>query len=87
MSWAGPSRLVVVGREAGGVQQVRYIQTDGSTSRTAGGLPGLNEVSAVAAAEDEEPPLVAYSEDGHRAAAAGRAMADRGRGDGPVYPG
>ena len=29
VSWAGPSRLVVVGKESGGVQQVRYIQTDG----------------------------------------------------------
>ena len=28
VSWAGPSRLVVVGKEQGGVQQVRYMQTD-----------------------------------------------------------
>ena len=30
MSWAGDSRLVVVGREQGGVQQMRYVQVDGS---------------------------------------------------------
>ncbi|MGY3336685.1 hypothetical protein ACVW0K_002784 [Streptomyces filamentosus] len=60
VSWAGPSRLVVVGREAGGVQQIRYLQTDGSTSATSV-LPGLNGVSAVAAPHRENQPLVAAS--------------------------
>ncbi|MFI5757452.1 LpqB family beta-propeller domain-containing protein [Streptomyces sp. NPDC051569] len=60
VSWAGPSRLVVVGKEARGVQQVRYIQTDGSTS-AASVLPGLNQVTAIAAAEDDRQPLVADS--------------------------
>ncbi|MFF3318242.1 LpqB family beta-propeller domain-containing protein [Streptomyces sp. NPDC003035] len=60
VSWAGPSRLVVVGKEAGGVQQVRYVQTDGATS-TASLLPGLNGVTAVAAPNDERAPVVADS--------------------------
>ncbi|WP_411069207.1 LpqB family beta-propeller domain-containing protein [Streptomyces sp. cmx-4-25] len=65
VSWAGPSRLVVVGKEAGGVQQIRYLQTDGSTSTTSV-LPGLNRVSSVSAPHTEsvETPMVADSEDG-----------------------
>src|SRR3546814_5112928 len=34
MSWAGDNRLVVVGREAGGVEQVQYVQSDGSIPET-----------------------------------------------------
>ncbi|MFE1270305.1 LpqB family beta-propeller domain-containing protein [Streptomyces sp. NPDC058758] len=60
VSWAGPSRLVVVGREAGGVQQIRYLQTDGSTSASSV-LPGLNGVSVVAAPHHETEPLIAAS--------------------------
>ncbi|MFI8963664.1 LpqB family beta-propeller domain-containing protein [Streptomyces sp. NPDC053493] len=60
VSWAGPSRLVVVGTEAGGVQQVRYVQTDGSTSATSV-LPGLNGVTSVAAPHSEASPVVADS--------------------------
>ena len=61
VSWAGPSRLVVVGTETGGVQQVRYVQTDGSTS-TSSVLPGLNGVTAVAAPGGEQAPVVADSD-------------------------
>ncbi|MER6104269.1 LpqB family beta-propeller domain-containing protein [Streptomyces sp. NPDC001832] len=57
MSWAGRSRLVVVGKEQDGVQQVRYVQADGSTA--SGVLPGVNQVSSVAAADDEQLPLMA----------------------------
>ncbi|MFF9015300.1 LpqB family beta-propeller domain-containing protein [Streptomyces sp. NPDC014870] len=60
VSWAGPSRLVVVGKEAGGVQQVRYVQTDGATS-AASVLPGLNGVTAVTAPNDDRAPVVADS--------------------------
>ncbi|GHG39852.1 MULTISPECIES: LpqB family beta-propeller domain-containing protein [Streptomyces] len=60
VSWAGPSRLVVVGREAGGVQQIRYLQTDGSTSASSV-LPGLNGVSVVAAPHRETEALIAAS--------------------------
>ncbi len=58
ISWSGRSRLVVVGKEEGGVQQVRYVQADGSTSAS-GSLPGVNQVQSVAAADDELLPLMA----------------------------
>lgn len=61
VSWSGRSRLVVVGREEGGVQQVRYVQADGSTSAS-GVLPGVNQVTAIAAADDEQLPLMADTE-------------------------
>ncbi|WP_212911901.1 LpqB family beta-propeller domain-containing protein [Streptomyces sp. TS71-3] len=63
MSWAGDSRLVVVGREHGGVQQVRYVQCDGSAPAS-GVLPGLTGVKEIAAAEDDRLPLLAHSDDG-----------------------
>ncbi|OEU87152.1 hypothetical protein DB35_26955 [Streptomyces abyssalis] len=63
MSWAGGSRLVVVGRESGSVQQMQYIETDGSASNQPA-LPGINDVTGVAASEDESKPLLADSEDG-----------------------
>ncbi|MGW3658307.1 LpqB family beta-propeller domain-containing protein [Streptomyces sp. NPDC005151] len=62
MSWSGRSRLVVVGKEQGGVQQVRYVQADGSAPAS-GVLPGANQVSSVAAADDEQLPLMADTED------------------------
>ncbi|MEV1043897.1 LpqB family beta-propeller domain-containing protein [Streptomyces sp. NPDC049916] len=61
ISWSGRSRLVVVGKEEGGVQQVRYVQADGSTS-SSGALPGVNQVESVAAADDELLPLMAETE-------------------------
>ncbi|WP_329217871.1 LpqB family beta-propeller domain-containing protein [Streptomyces sp. NBC_01485] len=63
MSWAGDSRLVVVGREAGGVEQAQYVQCDGSIPE-AGTLPGLTEVTSIAASEDSDTPLFATSKDG-----------------------
>ncbi|MGW1786516.1 LpqB family beta-propeller domain-containing protein [Streptomyces sp. NPDC002143] len=63
MSWAGDSRLVVVGRESGGVEQVQYVQCDGSIPE-AGTLPGLTEVTSIAASEDSDTPLFATSKDG-----------------------
>ncbi|WP_372442442.1 LpqB family beta-propeller domain-containing protein [Streptomyces asoensis] len=63
VAWAGDSRLVVVGREAGGVQQVQYVQCDGSIPE-AGTLPGLTEVTSIAASEDTDIPLFATSKDG-----------------------
>ncbi|MFV2120702.1 LpqB family beta-propeller domain-containing protein [Streptomyces sp. Act-28] len=86
VSWAGPSRLVVLGKQAGGVQQVRYIQTDGSASAAA--IPGLNQVKAVAAANDERAPLVAAADDGIVRLQSGvnwQPMVDKGTS--PVYPG
>jgi hypothetical protein len=63
VAWAGESRLVVVGREAGGVEQVQYVQCDGSIPEAVT-LPGLTEVTSIAASEDSEAPLFATSKDG-----------------------
>ncbi|MFF6999382.1 LpqB family beta-propeller domain-containing protein [Streptomyces sp. NPDC008313] len=87
MSWAGDSRLVVVGRESGGVQQMRYVQVDGSTP--VGSAPsGLTGVKEIAASEDEQLPLVAHSEDGIVRLSPGsqpqKVVKD---GMAPVYPG
>ncbi|WP_442809875.1 LpqB family beta-propeller domain-containing protein [Streptomyces sp. SR27] len=88
VSWAGPSRLVVVGREAGGVQQIRYLQTDGSTSATSV-LPGLNGANSVAAPNTDSAPLVAYSgNDGIVRLAPGANWQPLVKtGHSPVYPG
>jgi hypothetical protein len=88
VSWAGPSRLVVVGKESGGVQQVRYMQTDGSSSATSI-LPGLNQVKAVAASDDETRPLVAYSEEDGivRLPPGANWQTLVKKGSSPVYPG
>ncbi|MER5978740.1 LpqB family beta-propeller domain-containing protein [Streptomyces sp. NPDC001857] len=63
VTWAGDSRLVVVGRESGGVEQAQYVQCDGSLPET-GTLPGLTEVKSIAASEDSDAPLFATSKDG-----------------------
>ncbi|MFE0727848.1 LpqB family beta-propeller domain-containing protein [Streptomyces antibioticus] len=63
VSWAGDSRLVVVGQEAGGVEQVQYVQSDGSIPESAA-LPGLTEVNSIAASENSDAPLFATSDDG-----------------------
>ncbi|MFJ9742269.1 LpqB family beta-propeller domain-containing protein [Streptomyces sp. NPDC101166] len=63
VTWAGDSRLVVVGRESGGVEQAQYVQCDGSVPET-GTLPGLTEVKSIAASEDGDAPLFATSKDG-----------------------
>ena len=87
MSWAGDSRLVVVGREQGGVQTMRYVQVDGSTPQ--GPSPAaLTGVQSVAATADGRLPLVAYSEDGIVRLPSGaqwqKVVKD---GSAPVYPG
>ncbi|WP_327378488.1 LpqB family beta-propeller domain-containing protein [Streptomyces sp. NBC_01216] len=89
VSWAGPSRLIVVGKEAGGVQQVRYLQTDGATSSSSL-LPGLNGVTAVAAPNDDRSPVVADSgNDGIVRLVPGANWQRLGKalGTSPVYPG
>ncbi|MET7456186.1 LpqB family beta-propeller domain-containing protein [Streptomyces sp. NPDC005574] len=87
MSWSGDSRLVVVGQEQGGVQQMRYVQVDGSTPEVPApaALTGVNEI---AASEDDEVPLVAYSADGIvRLPAGAQWQKVFAKGTGPVYPG
>ncbi|OEJ26620.1 hypothetical protein AR457_21385 [Streptomyces agglomeratus] len=88
VSWAGRSRLVVVGRESGGVQQLRYLQTDGSTS-DAQSVPGANRVTAVASADDDRLPLLAHSlEDGIvRLPPGANWKTVVSKGSYPVYPG
>ncbi|MEW2167660.1 LpqB family beta-propeller domain-containing protein [Streptomyces sp. NPDC007084] len=88
MSWAGDSRLVVVGSEKGGVQQMRYVQVDGSTP-LATTPSALANVKEIAASEDEQLPLVAHSEtDGIVRLSSGeqwqKIVQD---GMAPVYPG
>jgi hypothetical protein len=89
-SWAGGSRLVIVGRESGGVQQVRYIQCDGSAPAS-GVLPGLTGVAEIAASDDDRLPLVALSDDGIVRMPPGGPWQTVGKGDtegtSPVYPG
>ncbi|MFE1878661.1 LpqB family beta-propeller domain-containing protein [Streptomyces diastatochromogenes] len=87
MSWAGDSRLVVVGLEQGGVHQLRYVQVDGSTLD--GPAPAaLSGVKAIAASEDEQVPLVAYSEDGIVRLPSGAQWQKVDKdGTAPVYPG
>ncbi|MGW6707485.1 LpqB family beta-propeller domain-containing protein [Streptomyces sp. NPDC054956] len=87
MSWAPRGRLLVVGRESGGVVQARYMLADGSM--VGAGLPGATALVAVAASEDEKKPVVASSgEDGIvwlPPGAQWRTVAAGGRV--PVYPG
>ncbi|WP_405821048.1 LpqB family beta-propeller domain-containing protein [Streptomyces sp. NBC_01390] len=88
MSWAGDSRLVVVGREQGGVQQMGYVQVDGSTP--VGAAPAaLTGVKSIAASEDERLPLVAYSEEDGivRLLSGSKWQKLVKEGSAPVYPG
>jgi len=88
MSWAGDSRLVVVGREKLGVQQMRYVQVDGSTP-VGTARSALTGVKEIAASEDERLPLVAHSEeDGIVRLSSGEQWQKVVRdGTAPVYPG
>lgn len=87
VSWAGGSRLLVVGREAGELQQMRYVQCDGSTP-TGQALPGLTRVSEIAASEDDRLPLLAHSDDGIVRLPPGAAWQSVLKdGTAPVYPG
>lgn len=87
MSWAGDSRLVVVGQEQGGVQQMRYVQVDGATPE--GPAPATpNGVESITASEDDRLPLVAYSKDGIvRLPSGAQWQKVVKEGSAPVYPG
>ncbi|MCX3063347.1 LpqB family beta-propeller domain-containing protein [Streptomyces beihaiensis] len=87
MSWAGSSQLVVVGREAGGLQQIRYVPCDGSAP-TGQALPGLAGVSEVTASDDDRLPLLAHSDDGIVRLPSGASWQSIVKdGTAPVYPG
>ncbi|MEU9356285.1 LpqB family beta-propeller domain-containing protein [Streptomyces griseoloalbus] len=86
MSWAGDSRLVVVGREHGGVEQMKYVEVDGSTPDVPSPA-ALTGVKAVTASEDEQAPLVAYSVDGIVRLPSGAQWQKVTKGTAPVYPG
>ncbi len=89
VSWAGGSRLLLAGRAVEGVQQMRFVQSDGSQLPDERTLPGLTGVTAVAAAEDAKLPLMACSlEDGVVLLADGEEWKPVDKeGTAPVYPG
>lgn len=85
VSWAGQSRLVVLGRPSGGVQQIQYINTDGSANPA---LDGISEASSVAASEDQNRALLAsYDRNVYRLPLDSSWEKVAPKGDGPVYPG
>ncbi|MDB1089458.1 LpqB family beta-propeller domain-containing protein [Streptomyces sp. ACA25] len=86
-SWAGGSRLVVVGRPVDGVERMQYVSTDGSAVNTPS-LQGLSDVIGVAASEKEEQPLLAEAKDGIARLQhdANWKILSQG-GSGPFYPG
>ncbi|MEU6526839.1 LpqB family beta-propeller domain-containing protein [Streptomyces sp. NPDC046924] len=86
MSWTGDSRLVVVGREEGGVEQMRYVEVDGSIPEVPQPA-ALTGVKAVTASPDEQVPLVAYSVDGIVRLPSGGQWQKVTEGTAPVYPG
>ncbi|MGY1456897.1 LpqB family beta-propeller domain-containing protein [Streptomyces sp. SS8] len=85
-SWAGDSRLVVVGRESKGVQQLRYTATDGSSAGPST-LPGLNGVTGVAASENGDRPLLADTGEGIARLDRAEWELVTDKGSMPVYPG
>ncbi|SDE27861.1 Sporulation and spore germination [Streptomyces prasinopilosus] len=86
MSWTGDSRLVVVGREEGGVEQMRYVEVDGSVPEVPQPA-ALTGVEAVTASADEQLPLVAHSVDGIVRLPSGAQWQKVTEGTAPVYPG
>ncbi|MDT3399263.1 LpqB family beta-propeller domain-containing protein [Streptomyces sp. B1866] len=89
MAWAGSSRLVVAGREPGGVQQLQYVETDGSPANVPA-VPGPNRVEAVAAPDNagRPRPLLAATLDGIvRMRPNGDWQTVARDGAAPVYPG
>ncbi|WUH93271.1 LpqB family beta-propeller domain-containing protein [Streptomyces sp. NBC_00433] len=57
VSWAGASRLVMLGSDiGGGGQQIQYVSTDGSVAPA---LESIGEAVSVAASEDPTRPLLA----------------------------
>jgi len=85
VSWAGPSRLVVLDTERGGAQQIEYVNTDGSA---ASALQGVSEAASVAASENPKLPLLAsYAGRVYQLPADANWKQLSPKGDDPVYPG
>lgn len=86
-SWAGPSRLVVLGSDAGsGGQQIQYVSTDGSS--TPAQLGSIGEAVSVAASENPGRPLLAsYGGSVYWLPADSNWKRVTPKGDSPVYPG
>jgi hypothetical protein len=85
VSWAGASRLVVLASETGGVQQIEYLNTDGSAGSA---LQGVSEATSVAASEDPSKPLLAsYNGSVYLLPADANWKRVTPQGSSPVYPG
>lgn len=85
VSWAGASRLVVLGGVQGGVQQIQYVNTDGSAGAA---LQGVSQAGSVAASEDQNRPLLAsYNNSVYRLPADANWRQLKPKGGSPVYPG
>ncbi|MDI5972563.1 LpqB family beta-propeller domain-containing protein [Streptomyces sp. SL13] len=87
VSWAGESRLVMVGKQWKSVQQLQYVDTDGSSAFTPT-LPGISTVTSVAASEDQSRPLLVADKEGvYRLPTDSYWTAISGNSTAPVYPG
>ncbi|MBD0737674.1 LpqB family beta-propeller domain-containing protein [Streptomyces sp. CBMA29] len=85
VSWAGPSRLVALDSESEGVQQIKYISTDGSPKLA---FEGISQASVVAASEDASRALLAsYNQSVYRLPPDSTGKRVEPKGDNPVYPG
>jgi hypothetical protein len=85
VSWAGPSRLVVVDSESEGVQQIQYVNTDGSLPTS---FEGISQASSVAASEDPTRPLLAsFGPSVYRLPPDSTGKRVEPKGGSPAYPG
>ncbi|CAM5426079.1 Lipoprotein LpqB OS=Streptomyces fumanus OX=67302 GN=lpqB PE=3 SV=1 [Streptomyces fumanus] len=88
MSWAGDSRLVVVGRERGGVQQIGYVQVDGSTPEASvpAALTGVKDIARGRGRPSAAGGVLGglVQSDGCRPGCSGRRCGTKGMA--PVYP-
>jgi two-component system sensor histidine kinase MtrB len=86
-SWAGPTRLVVVGHENHGVEQIQYVDVDGSQEANPT-LTGISAADSVAGTEDQSRPLLAeYDGTIYRLPPEGNWKQLSPKGTAPVYPG
>lgn len=87
VSWAGQSRLMVVGRQSEGVRQLQYVDTDGSVPYSPT-LPAISGVTAVAASIDQTRPVLADSTEGiYQLPPEANWTRVATSGSSPVYPG